>query len=278
VITKTVRIPYTRTNPKIHLYLPGDLHFGTVFCLEKEARAKFKEIAADPIGYWIDMGDDGEYITPDDPRWDASDKLTSSWVVRDDIAYSIENKIVEVQEPAASTCIGKILGNHENAYRRHKFGDVHQHICDKLKVDNLGFVCLIRFIFEREHSNEHHSMLGAFTHGASAAITDAGKKAALRRFMGYWPTADIFGYAHTHHLDNIEVVSLDVSEKRNDELKVVDKIQHGVLTGCYFKTYGDSTIPSYGEFKLYPPTRIGCPKFIINCHTGEIEPETIASV
>ncbi len=280
MITKTIRISYKQGSPRFNLYLVGDLHLGTIFSVENRIKKQFKEIADDPMGYWIDMGDDGEYITPDDPRFDPNNKLISSWLrdKQDDIAHTIEESVTELELPIVNKCVGRILGNHENSYRRHKFGNVHQHICDNLKVDNLGFTCIVRFIFERENSTEHRQILGAFTHGASSAYTDQGKKAALKRFMSYWPTVDIFGYAHTHHIDNVEGVALDIEAKREDVLTIVDKIQHGVLTGCYFKTYGDSVIPSYGEFKLYPPTRIGCAKFIINAHTGEIEPETIKPV
>ncbi len=262
------------------MYLLGDLHLGTIFSIEKRIKQKFKEIIEDPVAYWIDMGDDGEYITPDDPRFDPSNKLVAPWLrdKQDDIAHSIEQAVTEIELPAVSKCLGRILGNHENSYRKHKFGNVHQHICDNLKVDNLGFLCLIRFIFERENSNERREIIGAFTHGSSGAPTDAGKKAALRRFMGFFPTVDIFGYAHTHAIDNVEIIFLDYQSKKEDELKVVDKVQHGMLTGCFFKTYGEGNTPSYGELKLYPPTRIGCPKFIINAFTGEVEPDTIESV
>ncbi len=141
-------------------------------------------------------------------------------------------------------------------------------------VTDLVLVTIIHYIFRREHSNESHLVKGAFTHGTSCAITKNGKKSALARFMSHFPGCDFYCYAHTHDIDNIEIIDLITT----NNLKVKQKIRHGVLTGCFFKTYEISEIPSYGEYKLYPPTRIGCPRIVINADEQSIEPETLEEV
>ena len=272
MIVKDVIIPYKQSHSRRRLYCFGDIHLGTIFCAESEAKKQVKTIADDEDALWVGMGDYGEYITPDDPRWDPSSKLVAKWIDQDNIAHDIENRVANLFYPIKDKCVGLMYGNHENSYRKHKFGNVHKNIREKLEVDDLGYVCVVKFKFHRDNSAEKHEIIGAFTHGASGAITQQGKINALKRFMSYFPEADFYGYGHTHTIDSTESISLSVLD--NNQVK--DKIRHGVLTGCYFKTYGISEIGSYGESKLYPPTRIGCPSFTLNPVTQEAEPDILS--
>lgn len=274
MIVKKVIIPYTEGKPFFHIYPLGDLHEGTNFHADESLQKKVAQIHDDPVGRVVGMGDYGEFITQADKRNDPNGDIYPKWLKQDDIARCIEKQVEKDWEPIKDKTDGLLLGNHENSFRIHNFGDVHGHLCEDMGLDNLGFVCVIHYVFKRENSTEAHLIKGAFTHGTSCAITKNGKKSALLRFMQIVPDCDFYCYAHTHDIDNVEVLELTTT----NTLKIKEQVRHGILTGCFFKSYDVSAIPSYGEYKLYPPTRIGCPRIVINAADQTIEPETLEEI
>jgi hypothetical protein len=199
----------------------------------------------------------GEFIAPDDPRWDWD--MVSDWVKRTDIAKSEEDYITSKLKPIASKCLGCAYGNHEWEFRRHKYGDVHAHICDNLGVRNIGFSSFIDLLFRRESSRESHRIRICGTHGASSAILPSGKLNILTKWMNN-NQADIYWYAHMHDILHKAKLFMSVS----DNGKLVNKEAIGVITGCFFKTYVQGSSSTYGERKTYPLNKIGYPIIEIN--------------
>jgi hypothetical protein len=252
---KEIIFKYSRPD-KFNLYLLGDTHLGTIHCAEHQLQQKLNEIKSDPLAYWIGMGDYGDYITPHDKRWSSKD--IAPWVDPEDIAESVRIKIRSLFEPIKGKCVGLLYGNHEVSYSKLQDGNVHKHICEDLNVDNLGYSCFIHFVFKRKNSTEAHLIKGCFTHGNGGARTPGAKLNYLRDLMSGFQ-ANIYGYAHVHDLN---IHSPDVLGT-NDKLEVSAKSKIGALTGCWFRTYTQGTQASYGEIKVYPPSRMGCPKFQI---------------
>lgn len=265
---KEVILHYKRSDI-FYIYPFGDIHCGTIHCAEAEAKAKRDEIRDTPNAYWIGMGDYGEFITTKDPRWDPSQKVVAPWLKQDNIAEWQRKWIKELFEPIKDKCIGLLYGNHEESLRLYKDDNVHQNICDDLKVDNLGYSCFIHLSFRR--GKETHRVKCAFTHGTGGARTEGGRVNYLKRFMDEFE-AQIYGYAHTHH---IAIQSPD-RLCTTDSLLIKSQGKVGALTGCWFRTYTQGEIASYGEKKVYGPTRIGCPRFVINLNKGEIGVEVPA--
>ena len=259
-------LTYTHTNSETKLYLLGDIHAGTIHCLENKVRDKVQEIKSTKNAIWIGMGDYGEFITPSDPRFDPSQKVTTSWLEQDDIADCQCNWIVDLFKPIAHKCVGLLYGNHEEAIRIHSHTNVHKHICERLKVPNLGYSCFVRFRFKRDKSSESHIIKGCFTHGSGAAITKGAKVNRLRRFMNDF-NARIYGYAHVHDIDQQRMPYITLSPSG----KIIDDEAVGVLTGSWFSTYTQGTACSYGEKKAYPPTVIGCPVLILDPDKDKIQ-------
>ena len=262
---KDIIIPYRYSNPIFRLYTIGDIHCGTIHCVEDKVRAKVAEIEKDKNALWIGMGDYGEFITPSDPRFDPHQKSIAEWVDQDDVAESERKWIVELFKPIKKKCVGLLYGNHENAIRVHTHNNVHKHICEDLGVDNLGYSSFVIFHFHRENSNEKHNIKGVFTHGSGWAITKGAKLNKLRRFMDDFD-ALIYGYAHMHDIITDSKPYLTVENGRIKQKEAV-----GAVTGSWFRTYTKGIIASYGEQKVYPPTVIGCPHFILNAEEGSAE-------
>jgi hypothetical protein len=267
---KDVVIPYKDADSEFKLYCIGDIHAGTIHCVEDDVRRKVSEIKNSRNTYWIGMGDMGEFITPNDKRFDPSMKSIADWLHYDNIARDQERWISNLFDPIRKKCIGLLYGNHENSMRIHNHDNVQQNICDELKVDNLGYSCFIRFHFKRENSTESHLIKGAFTHGSSGAITEGAKLMALMRWMKSME-ADIYAYAHLHDYLEKSLSRMTVTDTMKGGGKIKSKVSCGVTTGSWFRTYTQGIEASYGELKTYPPTEICSAMFIINPSTGNIE-------
>ena len=225
--------------------------------MESKIKEKVEQIKRDPIGYWIGMGDAGEFITPSDPRWSVG--VIADWVHEDNIAEDQTNWYCNMYAPIVDKCIVKLEGNHEDAIRVHNHIDVQKNMCQRLGVKNGGYSCWVRFRFRRKGSSETHLIDGVFTHGSGSAITKGAKMNRLERFMDAF-NARIYAIGHMHDIilePGKAYLDLDV----NNVIKQRKKV--GAITGCYFATYQQGVRASYGERRSYPPTEIGSPMFTI---------------
>ena len=248
----------------MRLFCLGDIHGGTIHCVEHDIKRKVKEIAEDENARFIGMGDYAEFITPNDKRFDPSQKAVASWVEQDNIAECQTKWVVDLFTPIKDKCIGLLYGNHEDKIRMFNHDNVQKNICERLGVDNLGFSCFIRFQFKRGH---HISRItGVFTHGSSSAITEGAKTMALMRFMKSFE-ADIYGYAHIHDYIPKSLSRLKV----NNNGRIKQTVSMGATTGSWFRTYTQGIIASYGEMKVYPPTEICSAVFTIDPETNFVD-------
>lgn len=262
---KEVSIPYKKSNADFHLYCLGDIHAGTIHCVEKHIIRKVNEIKQSPNTYWIGMGDYAEWITPSDKRFDPAQKSIADWVEPDNIAHCEVQWLTDLLSPIKDKCIGLLYGNHENSIRVWNHDNVQKNLCDALGVDNLGYSAFVKLRFYREKSNDSHVITGAFTHGSSGAITEGAKLMALMRWMKAMD-ADIYGYAHIH-----DYIPKSLSRITSNDGKIKSKVSIGATTGSWFRTYTKGIIASYGEQKTYPPCEIGCAMFLINPNTGSLD-------
>jgi len=244
------RIEFNRTNHKKRLYFIGDIHAGTIAHSETNLNKAIKEISKDDDAIVIGMGDYAEFITPKDKRYD--DQIISDWVKKHDIAHCQEEYIIEKFRPIKDKIIGFIRGNHESTYHRHNYGDVQQHICDGIGIKNLGFSCFFDLLFHR--ANAKHRYRLCLTHGSTGACTDSWKNTVLKRWIDQ-NDATIYAYAHVHDIIHKARQYLSV----NQIGKIVNREAMGVMTGCFFKTYVQGSMSTYGEEKNLPPVKLGYP-------------------
>ena len=263
---KDIVIPYKISNSEFRLFCLGDIHAGTVHCVEEHIKRKVVEIKEKKNTYWIGMGDYAEFITPRDKRFDPSLRSISGWVEPDNIAHCQTEWLTKLFEPIKEKCVGLLYGNHENSIRIYNHDNVIKNLCDKLEVDNLGYSCFLRLFFKRENSNESHLVKGVFTHGSSGAITEGAKLMALMRFMKSF-NADIYGYGHVHDYIPKSYSRMEISPQG----KIKSSVSIGCTTGSWFRTYTQGAIASYGEQRVFPPTEIGAAMFTINPNTGFLD-------
>jgi hypothetical protein len=267
---KDFEITYTRSNAKRRLYMIGDIHGGTIHCVEDDIKAKLSEIHKDKNALWLGTGDYGEFILPGDKRFDPSQKAIPEWVEKDNIAESQRRWVVNLFKPSKEQCVGLLYGNHEENIRKFHNNNIQKNICDDLGVDNLGFSCFLRLFFRRESSRETHVFTGVITHGRSCAVTKGAKLMALRRFMDDFE-GDFYAYAHVHDIIIDSRPYLTASARSFNQGKIYDREAVGAMTGCWFRTYTQGVIASYGEQKVYPPTTLGCVYFEFDLNDLTVE-------
>jgi hypothetical protein len=264
--TKEIIIPYLHKQHEFKLYALGDVHCGTIHCVEDDVKRKVREIKETPDAMWVGMGDMAEFITPSDKRFDPDSRAISEWVHQDNVAEDETKWIVSLLEPIKNKCVGMLYGNHENSIRTHSHINVQQNICDRLSVDNLGYSAFIKFSFKRRNSAETHIVRGAFTHGSSGAVTEGAKMMALMRFMKAFD-ADLYGYAHVHDYMPKSLSRLTMT----DDCIIKNHVAIGATTGSWFRTYTQGNVSSYGEMKIYPPNEICTAMFTIDPATGAVD-------
>lgn len=260
---KDIIIPYRLSDKSFRIYAGGDEHGGIKHCAETEIKEFVYTVQHDPFCRWVGMGDKGEFITPSDPRWDS--KVVTDWLHDDNIAEDLTKWYCGLYDPIADDCEGLLEGNHEYAIKKYSHVDVQKNICERLKVDDIGYSAFLRFTFRRRASNEAHTIVAFFTHGSGWAITKGAKLNRLQRLMDSFE-ANIYATGHMHELitDSKPYLTLDAAGRIRQKKKV------GAVTGCFFKTYMENTPASYGERRNYPPTSIGYAIFEIDLKTWEI--------
>ncbi len=255
---KDLTIKRTRSTV-IKLYCLGDIHAGTIHCVEKDIKEKIREIKETKDAYWVGMGDYAEFITPSDRRFDPSQKAVADWVEQDNIAETQTKWVVDLFSPIKDKCLGLLYGNHEESIRKFNHDNVQKNICERLGVSNLGFSCFLKLKTHRNTQSDVRNYRCALTHGASSAITEGAKLMALMRWMKS-TEADIYAYAHIHDYMPKSLSRMAVS----DAGKIKARVSIGATTGSWFRTYTQGIIASYGEMKCYPPTEICCAVFTID--------------
>ncbi|MFC1924284.1 hypothetical protein ACFLXA_02840 [Chloroflexota bacterium] len=270
--SRVIVIPYT--NGEIFKLHPiSDEHTGTKYCAEDTLIAKHKEILKDPYSFWIQIGDKVEAITPSDVRYEQ--KALADWIKDvDDIPNEQARHYCEIVRPSVeakikdtdiSKCLGSGWGNHEWTVRKKCHNNVQKTICDSLKIEDLGYTCIYHIIFRRENSTESHMFKGAFTHGSGNAQTRGGKLNKLRKFMNQI-NADFYCYAHMHDI----IIETKPILETNKDGKIIAKEAPGAVTGCYYRTYTQDVISSYGEMRGYDPVPIGSPIFYLDPQHSEV--------
>ena len=253
-------INYKSRSDIFHVHPLGDIHLGTAHCAEDKIKARVQEIKNDPFALWVGMGDYCEFISAHDPRFDG--KCISNWVDPAEIGESEIDRIVKLFQPIRSKCIGLLMGNHEDAYRKHQDGDPQKQICKRLDLPSLGYSAFVRLVFRRGGESNIHasrSFLGVVTHGNGGAITRGAKMTRLERFMDNF-NARWYAHGHVHDI----ITSSKHYMELTDHNKIVSLEKVGAMTGCWFRGYTQGIAPSYGEIKNYPPTALGAPVFVFD--------------
>lgn len=266
--TLVKHIQYPSRSDVFNIYLRGDRHHGNVACDEDAIKRDVKLIAADPQALVIDLGDDGEFISPTDHRFRFGE--LAPWVFREFAKYQEQRiskartrhvretlsdllieHIVAVDEPIKDKLLGKISGNHCDKQARVYDHDVYHDVCTKLGVKALEDEAVIRLVFQRGDSGPSTTLTIYVHHGWFAGRTQGAKVNNLQKTMGEWD-ADIIGVGHGHD----RVVTVKITQRMNSMGVVLPWRRYGVMTGSYLQTRSKG-VSTYASRRGFPSTDTG---------------------
>lgn len=263
-------VTYPKKNQEFKIYDMADIHWVNAGCAKDHFRADIKKIAAEENAIVAIPGDYGDWISPNDPRFDP-EILDAQVSVRDltRLTAKISGGIVDELRPIADKCLGLGMGNHEWQYmKRRNEMQVHEVICDQLGVPNLRYSAWMNVIFvwnpkapqislkfTKEIPRKYENSLKIMTHhGKGAANTAGGKVNSLRDIVGMAYDADIVMTGHLHEATIKPFVRM-TTDFRVTELK--NKICFGMATGSYLRNYVPG-ITSWAETRGFGLTTLGC--------------------
>jgi hypothetical protein len=247
----------------------GDLHVGSAFCDYELLEQHVDKIAETPNAMVVLMGDNGEYILPNnnDKRWRASgvdkrfwpymDALTPAYIdylekLLTPIAHKIEivhgggheARMFPVMDPAAEL-IGRLRKNVED-----KYGSEVAMNCLRYAPGS----AMTKVQWKLRSDSDYRSIIINTAHGFRAGRKEGSKHNNMGDMFS-WCEADIIVRAHSHSLF---MVPGPVRLGPNPTMtKLVKKQTFYGQSGSYLKTLDVSDYPCYAEKAEYPPLPMG---------------------
>ena len=257
---KDLVIPYKTSQSGFKLFCIGDIHAGTIHCVEDDIKAKVTQIAKEKNSYWIGMGDYADCIIFSDKRFDPRNidtefaletKKTIKYLNLDETIDKQYQYILKAFDKIKDKCLGVLTGNHEEKIRLSYNRDITRDLARQLHVPYLGFCSLVRLTFARQGSSVQTFDIYA-THSNIAGRSSGGKINRLESIMGYFD-ADIYFIAHGHKKFTTSISQLSLQQ---NGLKMKTKKKVGGMTGSFLKGYTADTM-GYAERGGYMPADLG---------------------
>lgn len=240
---------YKTGNKPLEIVALGDIHLGSpqsdVIELKKTiAKIKKRKAKVILLGDLIDMG------LRDSPGPSVFEhNLTPKEQVKE---------IINILQPIKNQILSTVIGNH--CYRINKSCglDIMEQIAATLECNYGKYQCINTI----QLKNQKYNIFS--THGSVSAMTTEGRVNGFKRYLEQIE-ADIYLFGHTHDKHHRIFSTRSVHKK-----SVIEILKHMILCGNYLQ-YKDS----YGEYRGFPPLKIGCPliKLYPNTHKIEVELE-----
>lgn len=247
----------------------GDIHIGGRDCNIKLLRACVNKIKEDPNHYWVGMGDYGEYIMLNDPRFDPNEVDENTKVKDLKNLHSIQmQKIAHELDPIKERCLGLLSGNHDEVIAKHYHRDVHSDFCALLQTKyslNIGYSAILKLRFRRQASTGSVMLQMYAHHGAGGGMLKGAKVNRIMSLANKFPFCDIYAMGHVHERVCFVESVLDAC-KNKDEL--TDRPRAFGITGTFKETYTQGSM-SYAEKMQYPPTSLGVISFIVKPYVND---------
>ncbi len=252
---------------KFYLYPLGDLHTGVIHFHEEMFKEKVKEIASQKNAYWLGMGDYADLIVPSDyKRWEG--KILAPWMKgeEDNIGPAQLEKVDELLSPIWDKCLGLIIGNHDDAIRRYNHYDFIKELLKRAnrkrkendQIPCAGVSCFLVLKFNRDGHRDN--IISHARHGEGAARTSGARALAVLRLSQSMVNAHITLMGHLHGQE-----SPDVPQRllyRGGKIKAFETI--ATMTGAWLRAYMANVPASYLERWGSPPSKLGCPRIVID--------------
>lgn len=265
--TLHLTIPYKSKTTKYTIYPSGDWHLGARGCHEGKLKAMLKRVEKDPFARLLLMGDLGDFIGRNDPRFE-SEQL-ADWIITAKISALLDiqvDYIVELLWPVKDKILGALCGNHEEKVKKYYGTDVHGRLCHALGIEDLTYSALLVLHFVRNRNRALFTIYAHHGHGGGRKI---GSKANRLHDTSGYVDADIFLLGHVHERGWSQAPVLG-ADPREDCLRAEERLFG--LTGTYLETYAMGS-SNYGETAGYPPTSLGGISFVITPEHMTVEPK-----
>jgi len=262
------KINYEKIGDAYDFYPIGDIHLGAYSCDEDLLVRDLKRIRENPFARVLLMGDLGDFIGRNDPRFDSN--ALADWIPVRKVSTLLETqvgRIVDHFKPIADQgkIIGALMGNHEEKVAKHYGFDIHGAICRQLMVSDLGYSALIRLKFKR--STVGHTLV-IYAHHGHGGGRKSGSKINRIHDAGADFEADIYLMGHTHERGWAPMKPMLVVDSREE--KIVSRERVYGMTGSYLKTF-ERGMAGYGEIKGFPPVSLGGIHFTYKPEYSELE-------
>lgn len=188
------------------LYPVSDVHVGHRACDEKGFARYVKQIADDPDGMWVGLGDYLDAVLRSDPRFSTFD-LPDWALTREalaDIATAQRNRFLDLIDPIKGKCLALLAGNHEMTiskyYERDVYGEIVNDVakaCNAdpvdLRLDYTGWMVL-RFL----RGTSGASICRVWMHHGAGGGKLKGAKALQLQRLAWTVDADLIMHGHVH--------------------------------------------------------------------------------
>ena len=245
---------------EFRLYPLADPHVGAAGCDEGRLRAVVKQIADDPNGYWVDIGDKCEFINLSDKRFDP--RSLAPWLKAHhlgDVAKAQAERYLEIVRPIASKCLGMVEGNHEYAIRAKYERDIQLEIVSQVKewagMDaadslDLGVTGWLMLKFSRASGTRRTTTIRINVHHGFVGGRLAGAKALNMQRWLWTHECDLALMGHSHNTET----QIEAVERVRGSRVLID-IRKGAFCGAFLgKAMG---VDSYVDRKGYFPSPLG---------------------
>lgn len=249
----------------VRVYALADIHLGSALCDEALLQETVRQIARDPLAYWVGLGDMCEWINRRDPRHRESRLAEWLWG-KDDLAAAQRARLLEVLAPIRGKCLALVKGNHEDAILQHAETDVYYSVVEAMRVEGqelaLGASGFVTLTIQRQSFRDCRDVRFFLHHGYVGGRLAGAKALELERLPGRYD-ADVILLGHSHVKQALTVVTHAV----NAAGEVVERRRVCAVCGTFLRTHGEPE--GYAELRGYPPTDVGPVVIEITAFRGE---------
>jgi hypothetical protein len=240
------KIKVTEKKP-IKLYMVGDIHLGSITCAEKALDQTIEMIKKDPQARVILMGDQGDYIFPDDTR--RYDPACNSVFPS---ATTTTAALYKKFKPIRKKIMGVLRGNHEATYAKTHLEE-YEGMAVRDEAEVLAVMLDVQYledmgVIKLKLGKADYTIVAM--HGINCSSTVSSQINKLSKLSDIFETTPhLVAMGHVHSLQTI------LNPKLTYDFKT--KLKHVALTGNYFKTYIEGNM-NYASGQLYGALPVGC--------------------
>ena len=250
---------------------------GVVHCHEELLKQKVKEIRNDDNAFWLGMGDYADLIVPSDfRRWEG--KILAPWMKdnEDNIGPAQLERVDEIFTPIWDKCLGLIEGGHDDGIRRYHHYDFMKELLKranrKADVPYAGVSCFLVLKFQRGTNGNIYQVIVHARHGEGSARTSGARALAVLRLAQSMVNANITLMGHLHGQESPDIPQRLLYQR--GKIKAFEQL--ATMTGAWLRAYMQGVPPCYLERWGTPPSKLGCPRFIIEPDKRKITLEKTA--